>query len=68
MSKPSNVDFVCEEFLVKKKPEIGYDEKAFREGYSAGITGGFSGDNPYPRGRDCPVGDNLFTELDFWIH
>ncbi len=42
---------------MKKKPEIEYDDKAFREGYSAGLTGGFSDDNPYPKGRDCPVGD-----------
>lgn len=57
MSKTSNEGLICEESLVKKKPEIEYDDKAFREGYSSGITGGFSEDNPYPRGRDCPVGD-----------
>lgn len=38
--------------------ESEHDDKAFREGYSAGLTGEFSGDNPYPKGRDCPVGDN----------
>lgn len=57
MSKTSNEDFICEESLVKKKPEIEYDDKAFREGYSAGLTGGFSDDNPYPKSRNCPFGD-----------
>ena len=57
MSKTSNEDFICEESLVKKKPEIEYDDKAFREGYSAGLTGGFSDDNPYPKGRECVADD-----------
>lgn len=57
MSNPSNDVFVCEEFLVKKKPDIEYDDKAFREGYSAGLTGGFSEDNPYPKGRECAISD-----------
>jgi len=57
MSKTSYEDFICEESLVKKKPDIEYDDKAFREGYSAGLTGGFSDDNPYPKGRECVAGD-----------
>ena len=43
--------------MMIKKSEVQYDDKAFREGYSAGLTGGFSDDNPYPKGRECLIGD-----------
>lgn len=40
------------------------DDSAWTEGYSEGLNGGFSSDNPYPSGRDCPQGD---TRSLSWI-
>lgn len=36
---------------------LAIDERAWSEGYSSGLTGGFSDDCPYPKGRESR--DNL---------
>ena len=37
------------------------EEKAFDQGYSCGLTGGFTADCPYPKGRECRVDDTRST-------
>jgi hypothetical protein len=40
------------------------DDSAWTEGYSEGLNGGFSADNPYPKGREAQVSDTRSTS---WI-
>lgn len=49
---------------MSQKIAVEYDSKAFREGYSAGLSGAFREDNPYPSGRHSPTGD---TRSLSWI-
>ena len=37
------------------------DDRAYDQGYSCGLTGGFTADCPYPKGRHAPDSDNRST-------
>lgn len=40
------------------------DNKAYDQGYSCGLTGGYTADCPYPKGREAQVSDTRSTS---WI-
>lgn len=49
---------------MNQKTEAPCDDKAFDQGYAAGLSGGFSDDNPYPKGRHTDISD---TRSLSWI-